>query len=310
MGLVDARDVFKPYTPAEKAALAQKYTPSQLEAIEAGEKAVSAEDLNTRGVIRTDLGTLRYLDDFSQYRSILDRKSEEDAPIDPNARLMTEEEFADGYVNWQMKIESLQDPKLKKDDPDYASKMRPNRADIEFRAPYEVPISTGSEGHQTVPLSQFVPSRRGKLSAEDELIQSNQLAQEEDDRDPDGTYARLQKKTGLSLDDIQALKVKILVRHNVSNQTRLGKVQSLYCLAIAGNGKGRLGIGQAKGQEAENTQNLARIAAIYNMQPIPRYEERTIFGEVEGKVGAVEVKLMARSPGRIPDPIFPNHSRI
>ena len=34
------------------------------------------------------------------------------------------------------------------------------------------------------------------------------------------------------------------------------------------------------------------------MQPIPRYEERTIFGEVDGKVSAVEVKLMARPPGK------------
>jgi small subunit ribosomal protein S5 len=62
-----------------------------------------------------------------------------------------------------------------------------------------------------------------------------------------------------------------------------------------------LGIGEAKGQEAEETQVNARIAAIRSMQPIPRYEERTIFGEVEGKVSAVEVKLMSRPPG-IPSP--------
>lgn len=33
------------------------------------------------------------------------------------------------------------------------------------------------------------------------------------------------------------------------------------------------------------------------MQPILRYEDRTIFGDVEGKVGAVELKLMTRPPG-------------
>jgi len=42
---------------------------------------------------------------------------------------------------------------------------------------------------------------------------------------------------------------------------------------------------------------LARLAAIRNLQPIPRYEERTIFGDVKGKVSAVEVKLFARPPG-------------
>jgi small subunit ribosomal protein S5 len=94
-------------------------------------------------------------------------------------------------------------------------------------------------------------------------------------------------------------KAKILVRHRVVNQTRLGKIASIYCLAVAGNENGRLGIGEAKGQEIEETSSNARIAAIRNMQPIPRYEERTIFGEVEGKVSAAEVKLMSRPPGKL-----------
>ncbi|KAG9240736.1 ribosomal protein S5, C-terminal domain-containing protein [Calycina marina] len=294
----NARDVFRKYNDNEKAALAQRYTPSQLEAIEAGEEAISPADLNYDAVVRTDIGALKYLDDFSQYRTMLDKKPEEDTPVDPNARLMTEEEFADGYVDWQMKIEKLQDPNLKKTDPDYATKKRPNRSDIEFRAPFEVPISVGTDGrHQTPVLSTFQPSRRGLPSKEDEAIQKIDLAAEVDDRDPDGTYTKLMKKTGMTLDEILNIKVKILVKHNVSNQTRLGKIMSMYCLAIAGNEKGRLGLGQAKGQEMENTQNLAKIAAIYNMRPIARYEERTIFGEVDAKVGAVEVKLMTRPPG-------------
>jgi len=119
-----------------------------------------------------------------------------------------------------------------------------------------------------------------------------------DPRDPDGIYNRLIKQTGLTLDQILDYKIKILVKHRVVNQTRLGKVSSIYCLAVAGNGNGRLGIGEAKGQEIEETQTNARIAAIRSMQPIPRYEERTIFGEVDGKVSAVEVKLMARPPGK------------
>ena len=71
----------------------------------------------------------------------------------------------------------------------------------------------------------------------------------------------------------------------------------MYCLAIAGNKNGLLGIGQAKGQEAGNTMALAKVNAIRNMKPIPRYEERTIYGDVEAKVSAVKVKLMARPPG-------------
>jgi small subunit ribosomal protein S5 len=33
------------------------------------------------------------------------------------------------------------------------------------------------------------------------------------------------------------------------------------------------------------------------MQPILRYEKRTIFGEVNGKVSATELELYARPPG-------------
>ena len=33
------------------------------------------------------------------------------------------------------------------------------------------------------------------------------------------------------------------------------------------------------------------------MRPIRRYENRTIYGEVQGKVGAVAVTLSARPPG-------------
>ena len=126
----------------------------------------------------------------------------------------------------------------------------------------------------------------------------NTLEEDEyDERDPEGVYNRLRKKTGLTLDEILDLRLKILVKHRVVNQTRLGKIQSMYYLAIAGNGDGRLGIGEAKGIEDEEVMNNARIAAILSMQPIPRYEKRTIYGEVEGKVSAVQVKLMARPPG-------------
>lgn len=39
--------------------------------------------------------------------------------------------------------------------------------------------------------------------------------------------------------------------------------------------------------------------AIRNMRVVPRYEERTIFGEVEAKVGATVVQLGARPPGKM-----------
>jgi small subunit ribosomal protein S5 len=119
----------------------------------------------------------------------------------------------------------------------------------------------------------------------------------EDQEETDPHMLRLSQQTGLTKDEIRRIRVKNLVSHRVVNQTRMGKIQSLYFLTIAGNQNGMLGIGEGKAAEDEDGRRQAMMNAIRNMKPIPRYEERTIFGEVEGKVGASVVKLSARPPG-------------
>jgi small subunit ribosomal protein S5 len=309
MGLITnkkpASELFKSYTSEEKAALANKYTPSQIKAIEAGEAAIDPEDLDSRGVIRTDIGALPYLDDFSHTRGVIDKQPKYEGPLDPSARFMTEDEYGEA---WSRKMKELEakapapPPTDNPDDPEYMKKLFPTRMDV-ARADAEVDMFMGKDGPipRAMTPSSLAPGLPTNFMAdEDTKVKKDKAEEEVDPRDPDGVYNRLIKQTGLTLDEILEYKVKILVKHRVVNQTRLGKIASLYCLAVAGNGNGRLGIGEAKGQEIEETQNNARIAAIRSMQPIPRYEERTIFGEVEGKVSAVEVKLMARPPGESP----------
>lgn len=114
----------------------------------------------------------------------------------------------------------------------------------------------------------------------------------------DPRMLRLMQQTGMTKDEIRRLRVKNLVSHRVVNQTRMGKIQSLYFLTIAGNQDGMLGIGEGKAAEDEDGRRQAMMNAIRNMKPIPRYEERTIYGEVEAKVGASIVKLSARPPGK------------
>ncbi|TVY22853.1 37S ribosomal protein, mitochondrial [Lachnellula hyalina] len=299
MGLVSkpaARDLFKRYDTEEKAALAKRYTPAQMEAIEAAEEAIDPDDLSERGVIRTDWGSLSYLDDFSQMQPTIDKKIKREGPIDPKERLMTPEEYAQHHKDYFMKIMDENEVPIDFDrqDPEQAKKLRPNRLDL-FKSWDEVPDMIGSNGplKSESMLAPGIP--RNFESAVDPEAETK--GEDEDPRDPDGRYDLLRKQTGLSLDQILKYNVKILVKHRVVNQTRLGKIQSMYILAIAGNGDGRLGLGQAKGQELEDAMMNARIQAIRNMQPIPRYEERTIYGEVEGKVSAAEVKLMSRPPG-------------
>ena len=296
MGLVSnikpARETFKPYDEEDRALLSKKYTPAQIRAIEAGEQAIDPEDLQRRGVIRSDMGTLPYLDDLSHTRPMLDRPQTYEGPIDPNSRLLTREEFSEAYADTMSALEAAE-----------GELSDPHRGDF-LRELKEVPSFMGTHG--PIPAYQTPDYRAPGLPWNFDPDNPTSKAKKEtekdpeddvDPRDPDGIYNRLIKQTGLTLDQILDYKIKILVKHRVVNQTRLGKVSSIYCLAVAGNGNGRLGIGEAKGQEIEETQTNARIAAIRSMQPIPRYEERTIFGEVDGKVSAVEVKLMARPPG-------------
>ncbi|KMU82160.1 hypothetical protein CIHG_10520 [Coccidioides immitis H538.4] len=104
---------------------------------------------------------------------------------------------------------------------------------------------------------------------------------------------------GEYMQQIKGLRVKALVTHSVVNQTRLGKIRKTYVLSVAGNGKGLLGIGEGKSEEPTEARVQSQYRAIRNMQPILRYEDRTIFGDVKGKVGAVELQLMHRPPGKV-----------
>ena len=115
----------------------------------------------------------------------------------------------------------------------------------------------------------------------------------------DPRMLRLCQQTGMKPDDIGKLRVKNLVNHRVVNQTRMGKIQSLYFLTIAGNDNGMLGIGEGKAAEDEDGRRQAMMNAIRNMRPVPRYEERTIYGDVQAKVGASVVQLSSRPPGML-----------
>lgn len=190
-----------------------------MKVIEAGEKAVSAQDLENAKT-RTDPARIKYLDDFATMRPILDR------PL----------EAGDLYK------------KPKQPDKDKKDKGRQNK-------------------------------------------------QVEKAEDIDPHMLRLMQQTGLTQQDIKRIRVKNLVSHRVVNQTRMGKIQSLYFLTIAGNENGMVGVGEGKAAEDEDGRRQAMMNAIRNMKPIARYEERTIYGDVEAKVGASVVQLFARPPG-------------
>jgi len=279
---------FPAYTPDELALLRKKYTPQQLTALLAGEASISPSDLLNQAAIRSDPMMVKYLDDFSTRREVIDhplRAPEENH--DPNWRFKTTDELADDMTDWVMK---LPDSPSMKDYIDLTeNRITVGRPESELNPPsYEAPEIP----KLTDPLTRSAVKAAGDGS--------------EDDAEKDPNMQRLMKQTGLNLKEIRKFRQKTLVQHRVVNQTRMGKVQSMYYLNVAGDGKGMVGIGEGKSTESEDARRQAEINAVRNMVPIRRYEGRTIFGDVKGKVGATELVLMTRPPGMFSsDPSLP-----
>ncbi|RDW62919.1 mitochondrial 37S ribosomal protein uS5m [Aspergillus mulundensis] len=280
---------FKPYTKKEKAYLKKHYTPEQLAAIEAGEAAIDPKDMAEQFRIRKDPMKLMYLDDFSVVEPGIDKHVRApESNSDYNATLKTEEDFIDDFAKF---ISEMPEKATVSDWVRFAEQNR---------------MTIGKEENELNPNSSLVPD----LFQPGETIDGpsdkphnyydvsrtpNQVAKE--DKEASEALKVLMKNTGYSASEIASLKTKTLVRKSVVNQTRLGKIRSEYVLTVAGNGNGLLGIGEGKSQEPPDANIQAVYRAIRNMKPVPRYENRTIFGDVTGKVGAVELKLMSRPPG-------------
>jgi small subunit ribosomal protein S5 len=126
--------------------------------------------------------------------------------------------------------------------------------------------------------------------------QTRRLSSEEKE---DPRQKRLLQYLDWEKQNLRGIKTKTLVVHGVVNQTRMGKIRSMYYLTIAGNGDGLLGVGEGKSVEPEEGLKQSKMAAIRNMRPVPRYEGRTIYGTLERKVGATKVLLYSRPPGKI-----------
>ena len=273
----------KPYTSEEKARLAEKYTSAQLAAIEAGEAAIQPEDLYKQGAIRQDPFALPYqTDDLSQIMPVLDKPiiaPEEN--YDPKMRFKTTDEIASDLSDW---LENTSENTTPVDYRRFVDNMRLKVGKEE--AERNPPRYVAPEIPKGIPVLQAAVRKRGE-------------------GDIDQDTKRLMKQTGLDYKTIRSFRVRVLVSHRVVNQTRMGKIQSIYYLSVAGNGRGLLGIGEGKSTEMLEAQMQSKRNAIKNMQPVPRYEERTIFGDVKVKMGAVELELMTRPPGVFIHPTLP-----
>lgn len=109
----------------------------------------------------------------------------------------------------------------------------------------------------------------------------------------------LHKQSGLDIDYItKKLVMKPLVTKRVSNQTAKGKIASFYALVVVGDRNGMVGLGEGKSRE-----NMAKAIfkahwdSIRNLKEIPRYEDRTIYGDIDHRYHGVKLYLRSVRPG-------------
>ncbi|KAI0760382.1 hypothetical protein C8Q74DRAFT_223394 [Fomes fomentarius] len=83
----------------------------------------------------------------------------------------------------------------------------------------------------------------------------------------------------------------------VKQQTGKGKIERFSLLMVVGNGKGLVGLGEGKGPDFQAAYNKAFPQAVRNMDYIERFENRTIWTEMESKFGSTRIILRPRPVG-------------
>ena len=88
-----------------------------------------------------------------------------------------------------------------------------------------------------------------------------------------------------------------MIVKRVVNQTSKGRMFSMYSLVVVGNGNGLASYGEGKHEEAANSVRKATNQAIKNLQYFHRYNDRTLYHDIEYKFHSTRLKLMVRPPG-------------
>lgn len=265
------------------------YTPEQAAAIELTQQHLgsSIEDMHERTNDNWRPWAMRYQQDMTQIDPSYDKPVRKPwTNIDPNSRLKTEDELDEDMVKFMQNMP--------------ADDTEAEKALMKFLAENRVTVGTPeSEFDTRSPIAASLPHMGSPVSSKKPDKKDKKGGGQEKDDDVNPALVRLMQMTGFNQAQLRKLRVKSIVSHRVVNQTRLGKIQKQYWLSVAGNGNGLLGIGEGKSEEGSEGMIQSQYRAIRNMVPIMRYEQRTIFGTVEGKSGATELSISTRPPGEI-----------
>ena len=316
-----AETEYPKFDTSETALLEKRYTPAQIAAIKAAETAIDSRDLVTQSQRRTDPWLLPYEDDLAEVDPVTDHAEKLDARDIPGShdfRAVNDEErdeaitfianenlaklFPNGLPEGELTEETQQALEEAMGTAITQAVLDP-RASFRMKDPRAA--ATLSDPRHSIVLPD-IPRIENRM-----VRQTRRLSSEEEE---DPRQKRLLQYLHWNKSILRQIKCKTLVVHGVTNQTRMGKIRSMYYLTIAGNGQGLLGVGEGKSVEPDEGRKQSVMSAIRNMRPIARYENRTTYGTLEHKVGATKVQLFSRPPGTSsplpppPSPIYLSRS--
>lgn len=163
---------------------------------------------------------------------------------------------------------------------------------------WDEPIIYPNQGTNRTPYPR-IP----QMQASDNLDKQLRFAEKEATKGPArrsrmDVYRELHKLTGMDIDYMRLLYVKPILMKRVSCQTSKGKIPNFFCITIVGDKNGMVGLGQGKSRDGMRTAiEKAHWNAIKNLKPIPRYEDRTIIGDLNYKYHAVKLFMKPAPPG-------------
>jgi small subunit ribosomal protein S5 len=283
----------------------KKYSSQQRAAIEAAKKFGTLQHIkDSPGRMRAEPWTMDYFDDLTTIDPVIDKPVR--APwtnLDDAQRMKDDDEIADDFIELAMKETSLE----KWVDEDGVEHLVPGAGENEWMEfDKNLRLTLGREEAELSPRSALAPdlpniSEQKKTKQDVTKTRGNQDGQgtagPASREAPSPALVALMQMTGYSSKQISQLRVKTIIVHRVTNQTRLGKIHRVYMLSVAGNGNGMIGIGEGKSSEGMDARLQSQYRAIRNMQPILRYEDRTVFGDLKAKFSATELELYPRPPG-------------
>eukprot|EP01097_Dermamoeba_algensis_P003332 TRINITY_DN2345_c0_g1_i4.p1 TRINITY_DN2345_c0_g1~~TRINITY_DN2345_c0_g1_i4.p1 ORF type:complete len:323 (+),score=92.96 TRINITY_DN2345_c0_g1_i4:927-1895(+) len=122
--------------------------------------------------------------------------------------------------------------------------------------------------------------------------------EEDDDMDPDAPQRGLDKRPfhQKPLEELFPHR-EILKIGSHTVVTKGGRINSISCLSIIGDGNGTVGLGYGKAAQQEQAVKNSMRDAMKNIVFLPRFEGRTITGSHEVKYGATKVLLKGGPEG-------------